>query len=159
MQKSLVAAETSTSSTTAEDPTRMNSIAESYVKLVLAVGQHDANYVDAFYGPAEWKQAAEAAGKRPLAELRAEARSLLDKLGSLPPAAEAPTAKAAAATAAGATPGNAAHANRAAAGHESDDSETELLRLRHRYLERQLSAVAAHVEQLAGARMSFDEES
>ena len=29
----------------------MNTIAERYVKLVLAVGQHDADYVDAFYGP------------------------------------------------------------------------------------------------------------
>ena len=36
-------------------PTPMNTIAERYVKLVLAVGQHDADYVDAFYGPAEWK--------------------------------------------------------------------------------------------------------
>ena len=31
--------------------TPMNTIAERYVKLVLAVGQHDADYVDAFYGP------------------------------------------------------------------------------------------------------------
>jgi hypothetical protein len=37
----------------------MNTIAERYVKLVLAVGQHDADYVDAFYGPAEWKVEAE----------------------------------------------------------------------------------------------------
>ena len=29
----------------------INSVAEEYVKLVLAVGQHDANYVDAYYGP------------------------------------------------------------------------------------------------------------
>ncbi|MBA3295715.1 MAG: hypothetical protein H0U19_02175, partial [Acidobacteria bacterium] len=33
----------------------MNTIAERYVRLVLAVGQHDADYVDAYYGPAEWK--------------------------------------------------------------------------------------------------------
>lgn len=33
----------------------MNRIAESYVKLVLAVGQHDGDYVDAYYGPPEWK--------------------------------------------------------------------------------------------------------
>jgi hypothetical protein len=33
----------------------MNRIAESYVKLVLAVGQHDRDYVDAYYGPPEWK--------------------------------------------------------------------------------------------------------
>ena len=33
----------------------MNSIAEDYVKLVLNVGQYDSFYVDAYYGPAEWK--------------------------------------------------------------------------------------------------------
>jgi hypothetical protein len=33
----------------------MNTIAERYVKLVLAVGQHDGDYVDAFYGPPDWK--------------------------------------------------------------------------------------------------------
>jgi hypothetical protein len=43
---------------TSTDPIR--SIAERYVKLVLAVGQHDADYVDAFYGPAEWRKEAEA---------------------------------------------------------------------------------------------------
>jgi hypothetical protein len=37
----------------------MNTIAERYVKLVLAVGQHDADYVDAYYGPPEWKSEAE----------------------------------------------------------------------------------------------------
>jgi hypothetical protein len=37
------------------------SVAEQYVKLVLAVGQHDADYVDAFYGPPEWRKEAEGA--------------------------------------------------------------------------------------------------
>ena len=37
----------------------MNDVAERYVKLVLALGQHDADYVDAYYGPPEWKQQAE----------------------------------------------------------------------------------------------------
>jgi hypothetical protein len=37
----------------------MNSIAERYVHLVLALGQHDPDYVDAFYGPADWKTEAE----------------------------------------------------------------------------------------------------
>jgi hypothetical protein len=36
-------------------PAEMDKIAESYVKLVLAVGQHDPDYVDAYYGPPEWK--------------------------------------------------------------------------------------------------------
>ena len=53
----------------------MNTIAEQYVKLVLAVGQHDAEYVDAFYGPAEWKT--DAARQRvPLAEIDATAARL-----------------------------------------------------------------------------------
>lgn len=34
---------------------KMNSIAEGYVKLVLEVGKYDAHYVDAYYGPKEWK--------------------------------------------------------------------------------------------------------
>ena len=33
----------------------MDSLAEQYVRLTLAVGQHDPDYVDAYYGPAEWK--------------------------------------------------------------------------------------------------------
>ena len=50
-------------------------IAEDYVRLVLAIGQHDADYVDAFYGPAEWKAAAEKS-KRPLDALAARAADL-----------------------------------------------------------------------------------
>jgi len=69
----------------AEGSATMNHIPESYVKLVLAVGQHDSDYVDAFYGPPEWKQQAETA-KRPLPEIRAEAASLLAGLHALPPA-------------------------------------------------------------------------
>lgn len=34
---------------------KMNSIAEGYVKLVLEVGKYDPNFVDAYYGPKEWK--------------------------------------------------------------------------------------------------------
>src|SRR5687768_7676705 len=52
------------------DPLRP--VAEQYVKLVLAVGQHDADYVDAFYGPPEWRKAAEAA-KQPLAAIDTQA--------------------------------------------------------------------------------------
>ena len=57
----------------AADPVR--SIAERYVKLVLAVGQHDADYVDAFYGPAEWRKEAEAA-KLALPAIDAQAAAL-----------------------------------------------------------------------------------
>jgi hypothetical protein len=37
----------------------MNAVAERYAHLVLALGQHDPDYVDAFYGPTEWKTQAE----------------------------------------------------------------------------------------------------
>src|SRR5581483_6469303 len=36
--------------------TNVNEIAEAYVKLVLAMGQHDPDYVDAYYGPPAWKK-------------------------------------------------------------------------------------------------------
>ena len=38
---------------------KMNNIAEGYVKLVLNVGQYDPVYVDAYYGPKEWKPSKE----------------------------------------------------------------------------------------------------
>jgi hypothetical protein len=57
----------------------MNSIAEHYVKLVLAVGQHDADYVVAFYGPPEWKAEAEH-HKRPIREIDADAARLIDQI-------------------------------------------------------------------------------
>src|SRR4029079_9641490 len=53
----------------------MNVLAEQYVRLVLAVGQHDADYVDAYYGPPEWRQQAEAE-KLPLPEIAARATAL-----------------------------------------------------------------------------------
>ncbi len=34
----------------------MNDAAERYVKLVLALGEHDADTVDAYYGPPEWRE-------------------------------------------------------------------------------------------------------
>jgi hypothetical protein len=66
----------------------MNGPAERYVKLVLAVGQHDTDYVDAFYGPPEWRKEAEA-GKRPLADIDRDAAAVLAALASAPPPAKA----------------------------------------------------------------------
>jgi hypothetical protein len=64
----------------------MNAIAESYVQLVLALGQHDPDYVDAYYGPAEWKAESERQ-KVPLVDIRAQAEALIARLGSKPPQA------------------------------------------------------------------------
>jgi hypothetical protein len=63
-------------------PASMNTIAERYVKLVLAVGQHDADYVDAFFGPADWMAEAERR-KLTLAEIDADAQRLIGAIPDL----------------------------------------------------------------------------
>ncbi|HVG18611.1 MAG TPA: hypothetical protein VNI02_06125 [Blastocatellia bacterium] len=60
----------------------MNQIAERYVKLVLAVGQHDENYVDAYYGPEAWRAEA-MAEKRSLASIKQDAASMIEQLRKL----------------------------------------------------------------------------
>src|SRR5947209_10787709 len=57
----------------------LNAVAEKYAHLVLALGQHDPDYVDAFYGPPEWKTRAEKE-KKPLDAIGAEATELRKKL-------------------------------------------------------------------------------
>jgi hypothetical protein len=67
-------------------PDAMDGISERYVKLVLALGQHDADYVDAYYGPPDWKT--EAAAKKPgLDEI---ARSAVDLSAALARQAQPP---------------------------------------------------------------------
>lgn len=61
----------------------MNTIAESYVKLVLKTGLHDSDFVDAYYGPEAWKPTATATAF-PLALLHQEADELLQKIDRLP---------------------------------------------------------------------------
>jgi hypothetical protein len=61
----------------------MDAIAERYVTLVLAVGQHDPSYVDAYYGPPEWKPAADR--KQPLEEIDSEAGALIAEVRALEP--------------------------------------------------------------------------
>jgi len=59
--------------------TIISKTAERYVQLVLAMGQHDLDYVDAFYGPAEWKSAVEKQ-KGPLDAIGTEAARLRELL-------------------------------------------------------------------------------
>jgi hypothetical protein len=61
----------------------MDAIAERYVKAVLALGQHDADYVDAYYGPPEWKKESESA-KVPLDELASRVRTLQSEVSAVP---------------------------------------------------------------------------
>src|SRR5881396_3890815 len=64
----------------------MNPVAERYAHLVLALGQHDPDYVDAFYGPPEWKTQAEKE-KKSLDAIGAEAAELIATLAKTPDAA------------------------------------------------------------------------
>lgn len=119
---------------TAQSPVDpMRGVAERYVKLVLAVGQHDADYVDAFYGPAEWRKEAEAA-KLPLAAIDQQAEALEKDIAAQPaapkPGEGGPVAK-----------------------------DAELWALRRQYLARQMAALRARVAMLQGKRLTFDEES
>ena len=57
----------------------MDETAESFVKLVLAVGQHDADYVDAYFGPEEWKLEAQESALS-LEEIRQRATAALEAL-------------------------------------------------------------------------------
>lgn len=61
---------------------RMNRIAEAYVKLVLAVGQHEGDYVDAYHGPGSWMVAAKSE-KKSLQQIHDSTKRLLDDLRSL----------------------------------------------------------------------------
>jgi len=49
------------------------------VKLVLAIGQYDADYVDAYYGPPEWKKQP----KKSLLTIALEAARLRDQLAKI----------------------------------------------------------------------------
>jgi hypothetical protein len=102
--------------------TVMDGVAEHYVKLVLALGQHDADYVDAYYGPPEWKKEADAA-KVPLDTIGARVSEQQAALTKVKPA------------------------------------DSDLDKLRHEYLTKQLSAMSARIRMLKGERLSFDEES
>ena len=64
--------------------TDMNALAERYVRLVLALGQHDTDYVDAYYGPPDWRTEAERA-KVPLTEIDAAAADLAVDLQAITP--------------------------------------------------------------------------
>ena len=64
----------------------MNSIAEQYVRLALAIGQHDPDYVDAYYGPPEWRPADDA--KSSLEELVKQAADLRAEWKRIPEPSE-----------------------------------------------------------------------
>ena len=62
---------------------RLNPVARQYVTLVFQLGAHDKDYVDAYFGPAALREAAE---KSPLslADIPGRAKELLDQLNAIP---------------------------------------------------------------------------
>ena len=68
-------------------PDALNAVGERYVHLVLALGQHDPDYVDTFYGPPEWKTQAEKE-KKSLDAIGAEAAELIAALAKTPTAGD-----------------------------------------------------------------------
>ena len=63
----------------------LDTAAEAYVKLVLALGNHDEDYVDAYIGPPEWRTEANA-DRLSIPEIREQAAGLVESLSSAPPA-------------------------------------------------------------------------
>jgi hypothetical protein len=57
-------------------------LAERYVRLVLAIGEHDANMVDAYFGPSQWREDARA-HMRSLELLESDAGSLAGELAKV----------------------------------------------------------------------------
>ncbi|HEY0789373.1 MAG TPA: hypothetical protein VGE86_12070, partial [Thermoanaerobaculia bacterium] len=111
------------------EPDSLDTIAGRYVRLVLAMGLHDADSVDAYYGPAAWKE--EVAAENPgLEQIRERAQELLDRVPDEP-----------------------ATTIRTAGG-----GEEALLRLRQHYLRRQLAALVARAGMRLGSRLTFDEQ-
>ena len=58
-----------------QQPPSLDAHATNYVKLALALGEHDADWVDAYYGPPEWREAVKAE-KKSLADIHVQATAL-----------------------------------------------------------------------------------
>jgi len=65
------------------DDSPVNALAETYVRLVLALGKHDGDFVDAYYGPPAWREEIEESplSLEQIIERAAELRASLTSLG------------------------------------------------------------------------------
>ena len=63
----------------------LDEIAADYVQMTLEIGEREPGYVDAYYGPAEWRDAAKAA-PRSVADLAKEAAALFARTNAIDPA-------------------------------------------------------------------------
>jgi len=71
--------------TRAQSVDNFDAVARDYVALQLEIGERDSGYVDAYYGPAEWREAARS-NPRTTAELAAAAAAMARRLEALPAA-------------------------------------------------------------------------
>ena len=67
------------------DDSSLDPVAEEYVRLALAVGRHDENYVDAYYGPADWREQANSGDPLPVPTLLSRAEKLLARVRAADP--------------------------------------------------------------------------
>ncbi|ABQ67877.1 hypothetical protein Swit_1514 [Rhizorhabdus wittichii RW1] len=67
-------------------PSPLDGIAADYVHLTLEAGEREEGYVDAYYGPKDWAEAAKA-HPRDVATLRRDAHALAQRLAAVKPAA------------------------------------------------------------------------
>ena len=68
---------------TKSTPPSMDIIAENYVKLVLEIGQYDAVFVDAYFGPKEWKPTTPKSETLPLEDFVRRANELISQCDAL----------------------------------------------------------------------------
>lgn len=68
--------------TTPQEKPTMDGLAEKYVKLVLEIGQYDSDFVDAYYGPKDWKPTTEKQDSLP-ASLLTRAEELINQLAQV----------------------------------------------------------------------------
>lgn len=78
-----VVALTAVLSTSAAESMDVNPIAEDYVRLVLHLGEYDPAYVDAYFGPTDWREAVRAETWT-LDTIRTQAENLSRRLQSFP---------------------------------------------------------------------------
>src|SRR6516162_9356049 len=74
----------------AERRTTLDEAAQDYVHLALEIGAHEKGYIDAYFGPPEWRIEAEA-HPRNISELKAEADRIQAVLGAMDISAQQPT--------------------------------------------------------------------
>lgn len=65
-----------------EQSRAVDAAAENYVRLALEIDTHEAGYVDAYFGPSEWREAARA-NPRSVADLKAFADRIAEQLSSV----------------------------------------------------------------------------